>query len=174
MKRAQQLFKTYLGHKFHMHRDGLLQEYQSFEVPREMEEEWKRELAAANVGALSIRNWEAAAILCQLAIVHPDPAILTGITAFAARHVMSGDSLVKLGYAENMIAIIQSLKKSNTLAKATLLEAARTAGGLLDAVIAQPLILDPGHELGDFKLKDKRALNLRAKQRRDELDELIQ
>ncbi|MBB3112855.1 hypothetical protein FHS18_004957 [Paenibacillus phyllosphaerae] len=174
MTRAQQLFNTYLGHKLQMHREGLLKEYQSYAVSPEQEEAWKRELAAAKISSLSIRDWEAVAALRQLAVVHPDPAILSEITAFAARHVKSSDSLVKLSYAENMIDILKTLRKGGALDKSTMLEAARTAAGLLEAVIAQPLIADPGHELEAFGLKDKRSLNLRAKQGRDELDELIQ
>lgn len=47
MEQAEELFKRYDGHLFHMHRDDyyLYQLYKRLEIPKETEARWREELA---------------------------------------------------------------------------------------------------------------------------------
>lgn len=44
-QRAKELYIQFLGHFLNMHKAGVLKEYKSFEIPREVELEWLQEWA---------------------------------------------------------------------------------------------------------------------------------
>lgn len=159
-QRAKALFTRFLGNFLNMHKEGLLEEYKNFEIPRELELEWLNEVALAFSKQLSIRDWEAISALTTLSRIYQDSQIVENASAFAARNIMSADSLVRLVYAEYFVEIIGLHKKMMT--KELLFQACKVAVQILEDVITKPLIIDPGHELKQFDLKDKRALNHRA------------
>ncbi|WP_139998661.1 hypothetical protein [Paenibacillus paridis] len=160
MQRAKELFTDYFGNYFQMHKNGLLEEYKTYEVTKEAETQWYEEMIANEVKKLSIRNWDAALQCVSISKNYPDSKIVEQIVAFASRHVMSSDSMVKLMYAELIIEIIK-LVKAHT-ATELLHKAYKETAIILEDIISKPLIIDPGHELHVFGLKDKRSLNLRA------------
>ncbi|MEK0316578.1 hypothetical protein [Cohnella sp. 56] len=157
---AKRLFMQYGGSTIRMYKAGALETYKAHEVPPALEAEWVREMIGGFAQALSIRDWEAAAALEETARAHKDPQALQQAVRFASRHLMSADSVVKLKHAEHLIGMLKAL---NGIAGIELShEAIRTAKVILDDVIAQPLVLDAGHDLASLGLKDKRALNQRA------------
>lgn len=157
---AKRLFMQYGGSTLRMYRAGEYEAYKACEVPPDTEALWLAELIEGLAGELSIRGWEAAGRLEEIARERKDMRALERTVKFAARHLMSADSLVKLMYAELIIAMLKALR--GVLPEALLHESLRTAKLVLDDIIAQPLILDGGHELAAHGLKDKRALNRRA------------
>ena len=44
MDKAKELFMAYEGSQYYMWHDGVIDEYMSFKIPHEQEEEWRREL----------------------------------------------------------------------------------------------------------------------------------
>ncbi|ASA23220.1 hypothetical protein [Paenibacillus donghaensis] len=158
--RAKELYCRYLGHLPAMHRGGVLAEYQSYGVSEEQEQEWLQNIMNTCFGQLSIRDWEAVSSLADLSVSCTNNLIVEKTAAFAARNIASGDSVVRLMYAERLVEIIRLHKQ--LLPREQLFDACRTAVQVLEGVISQPLILDPGHELKQLVLRDKRALNLRA------------
>jgi hypothetical protein len=159
-QRAKELFTSYFGSYFLMHRDGKYEEYQTYDVTKETETEWLEELIVKYTGELSIRNWDAVIQLWSLAKNFPDSRILDHVIAFTSRHLMSSDSIVKLMYAEHIILIIKLVKDKCSTDQ--LHNAYKVTALLLEDIISKPLIIDPGHELQDFQIKDKKSLNNRA------------
>ena len=169
--RAKQIFTGHYGNYFQMHREGNYEEYKTYEITKEQEAAWYAELIEMNVNRLSIRNWDAVIQLLLVAKNHPDSHILERIIAFASRHVMSSDSIVKLMYAEHIIEIIKLVKSK---AEIELLHRAyKTAAQILDDIMSKPLIVDPGHDLQSLGLKDKRSLNQRAGKNIEVIKELL-
>lgn len=158
--RAQQIFNTYDGSTFRMYREGVLEEYKKYDIPKELEVQWFEEMIAQAAKELSIRDWNAVDRLSSIAAQYPDERILKHVMTFAARNVLSSDSIVKLMYAEGLLEIID---KTSTLSNDLKLEAYKTTHQILEDVINKPLIIDAGHELDNYKLKDKKSLNERAK-----------
>ncbi|MBP1964376.1 hypothetical protein [Paenibacillus aceris] len=167
LQKAKELFVLYRGNFIHMHREGVLEAYKQFEVGRQVEIDWYSEMIDAYAKELSIRNWEAVSGLGALAKYYQDARIVDHVTAFISRQLMGADSIVKLMYAEKLLEIIQTTK--NVIAKEKLYEAYRHALRVLEDIIAKPLIVDPGHELSLFQLKDKKSLNLRARKSIEEI-----
>jgi hypothetical protein len=159
--RAKELITAYYGNTLQMYREGVLEEYKCFDISKMMEIEWFTEMVENFSKKLSIRDWSAVDHLKILANHYHDPIILENVIAFTARHLMSADSLVKLMYAEGIMDIIKALKKFITTGR--LHHAYKTTAILLEDVISKPLIIDPGHELSNWGLSDKRSLNSRAK-----------
>jgi hypothetical protein len=159
-QRAKELFNAYFGSYFQMHRDGKYEEYKTYQVTKETETEWLEESIAKYTAELSIRNWDAVAQLLSIAKNFPDSRILDHVIAFTSRHLMSSDSIVKLMYAEHIVAIIKLVK--DKCATEQLHNAYKVTALLLEDIISKPLIIDPGHELHDFQIKDKKSLNNRA------------
>lgn len=157
---ARRLFAEYYGNYFQMNRAGHYEAYRGYQITKEQETKWYEELIAQNVGELSIRNGDALAELVSISRNKPDCHILHHVITFAARHVMSSDSIVKLMYAENIIGIVKLVR--NNAETELLHRAFKTAADLLDDIMTKPLIVDPGHDLQSLGLKDKRGLNLRA------------
>ncbi|CAI6079225.1 hypothetical protein [Cohnella sp. JJ-181] len=143
-----------------MYRAGVYEAYKAGQVPPETEALWLAELIEGYAGALSIRDWEAVSGLEAVAREHKDARAVHHTVKFAARHLMSADSAVKLIYAERLVAMLKAL--GGSLSTEALHEAIRTAKVVLDDVVAKPLILDPGHDLESLGIKDKRAMNQRA------------
>ncbi|WP_339319626.1 hypothetical protein [Paenibacillus sp. FSL R10-2734] len=170
-QRAKALYTRFLGHFLNMHKEGFLKEYKSFEIPREQELEWLNEMALEYAGQLSIRDWEAMTMLESISQNYQDSWIVEKVASFASRNIMSADSLVKLIYAEKLVEIIRSHKQLIT--KELLFGACKVAVQILENVISQPLVIDPGHELKELGLKDKRALNSRAEQSLEQVKVLI-
>ncbi|MGO4544046.1 hypothetical protein AB4Z29_04545 [Paenibacillus sp. 2TAB23] len=168
---AKRLFAEYYGNYFQMSRAGYYETYKGYEITKEQETKWYEELIAKNVGELSIRNGDALAELVSIAKNKPDNLILHHVITFADRHVMSSDSIVKLMYAENIIAIVKLVR--NDAETELLHRAFKAAADLLDDIMTKPLIVDPGHELQSLGLKDKRGLNLRAAKSIDMIKELL-
>ncbi|WP_053375884.1 hypothetical protein [Paenibacillus sp. FJAT-27812] len=159
-QRAKELLTSYYGSYFQMHRDGKYEEYKTYDVAKETETEWLEELIVKFDGELSIRNWDAVIQLWSLANNFPDSRILDHVIAFTDRHLMSSDSIVKLMYAEHIILIIKLVKDKSSTEQ--LHNAYKVTALLLEDIIAKPLIIDPGHELQHFQIKDKKSLNNRA------------
>ncbi|MFD2327818.1 hypothetical protein ACFSR7_01050 [Cohnella sp. GCM10020058] len=159
---AKRIFMTYGGSTIRMYRAGDYEAYKAFGALPEEEAKWLEELIEGLAGELSIREWEAVGRLEEIVRDRKDVRPLERTIKFAARHLMSADSLVKLMYAERIVAMLQALQ--GTTSVAMLHESLRTAKILLDDIVEKPLILDAGHELAAHGLKDKRALNRRAEQ----------
>ncbi|TFE19349.1 hypothetical protein [Cohnella luojiensis] len=159
--RAKKMFTSYHGSTFHMYRKGDFEEYKKFDVQKEMEIEWFKEMIDEYTVELSIRDWTAVHNLELIASNYQDKMILENVISFAARHLMSADSIVKLMYAERIIEIINKTKKN--ISKELLHKSYKTTVIILEDIISKPLIIDPGHELNNYDLVDKRSLNNRAK-----------
>lgn len=170
-RRAKELFTTYLGSFIHMYREGVLEEYKEYDIAKQTETEWFDEMVDRFSKELSIMNWNGILCLEALARNYPNPTILENAAAFGSRHLMSADSLVKLVFAEKMIELIKLFKKEVTLE--LLYKAYKSTIEVLEDTIAKPLILDPGHDLLQFNLKDKKALNIKARRSIDDLKEFI-
>lgn len=170
-EQARELFRRYQGNRVLMHREGVLKSYQEFEIPAEQETQWLQEIVAEGIAALSIRDWEAISRLETVSKHYQDPVMVEQAASFASRNILSADSVVRLMYAESLVGVIRSNKK--VLTRELLFSACRIAVQILDDVIAQPLVVDPGHEPGQLGLKDKRALNSRAKKGIEEIEKLL-
>ncbi|WP_372663231.1 hypothetical protein [Cohnella sp.] len=169
--RAKQLFTFYRGSTFHMYREGDYEEYKSYNVSENTEAKWVQEMIDIYTDELSIWGWEAVYCLGSIARDFKDIRILRNVVSFASRHIMSADSIVKLMYAEGILAILKSIKGEIT--KELLYETLKTTKLILDDIISKPLIIDPGHELESYNLKDKKSLNLRAAKSIEELKSFL-
>ncbi|ULO09065.1 hypothetical protein H1230_10000 [Paenibacillus sp. 19GGS1-52] len=170
-QRAKELYTRFLGSSFNMHREGVLEEYKKFEILRETEIEWLNEVVVELSKQLSIRDWDAISSLETLSKNYQDSLIVDKATSFASRNMMSADSIVRLMFAEKLLEIIRSHKK--VISQELLFNACRVVVQILEDVISQPLIIDPGHALEQLLVKDKRSLNHRAKQSIEVVKELI-
>jgi hypothetical protein len=170
-RQAQEIFIRYLGSAVQMHREDALKQYQQYGIAREMELQWFQEMIVEWCGRLSIRDSEAVVRLEALSKHYQDPVIVDRTASFASRNLMSADSIVRLMYAEALVGIIRAHKM--VITRELLFSACRVAVQLLESVVAQPLVTDPGHELQQLGLRDKRALNSRAKKTIEEVERLI-
>ncbi|GMK39574.1 hypothetical protein PCCS19_26280 [Paenibacillus sp. CCS19] len=161
LTRAKELFTSYDGSTFHMYRAGHLEEYKQYEIPKQLELDWFNEMIAQYSRELSITDWKAVTRLSAIAANCQNERILKNVLSFASRNVLSSDSIVKLMYAEGILEIIHKIK--SVLPDDRKLEAYKTTHMLLEDIINKPLIIDPGHELEQFNLRDKKSLNERAK-----------
>ncbi|WP_378127556.1 hypothetical protein [Cohnella boryungensis] len=158
--RAKELFTSYDGSTFQMYRDGLFEEYKQYNIPKQLEIKWINEIIDQSIQELSIRDCKTLFRLDSIATNYQDKRILKEVLSFASRNVMSSDSIVRLLYAERIIEIIQKTKKQ--LDRDLRIEAYKTSFTLLEDIIKKPLIIDPGHELENYNIKDKKSLNDRA------------
>jgi hypothetical protein len=170
-QKAKELFSSYLGSFIQMYRDGNLEEYKEYDIAKQTETEWFDEMVDLFTKELSIMNWNGIFRLEALARNYPNPKILDNAASFSSRHLMSADSLVKLVFAEKMIELIKLFKKEVSLE--LLYKAYKSTIEILEDTIAKPLILDPGHELEQFDLKDKKDLNIKARRKIDELKQFV-
>ncbi len=170
-QRAKELYSRFMGNFLNMHKEGFLKEYKSFEIPKEMELEWLNELALEFSKQLSIRDWDAISSIEAISRNYQDSWVVEKVSSFASRNILSADSMVRLMYAEKLIEIIRPHKK--VITKDLLFQACKVTVQILEDVISQPLVIDPGHELKQLNLKDKRALNSRAQKSLEEVQELI-
>jgi len=159
---AKKLFIKYSGSMLDMHREGKFKEYKSFNISTEIEMQWFEEMINGYADNLSIRNWEAVTFLASISKNYQNNLMVEKVTSFALRNIMSADSVVRLMFAEGLMEIIRANKKVVT--KDLLFKACRATVEILEGVITEPLVIDPGHELEQYQLKDKRSLNSRAKQ----------
>lgn len=160
MERAKELFLQHFGSFMSMRREGVYEAYKQFEIDREVENEWINECIDSCTKQLSIRDWEAASSLLAIVKVHSDERVLQNVVAFVMKQLMSADSIVKLMYAEHLIEMVKAIRP--TISDAIRFESYEAALYLLEDIIKKPLVIDPGHELSLFKLRDKRSLNNRA------------
>lgn len=171
LEKAKQLFFSYQGHFFQMNRGGDLEEYKTYNIATEVEAEWYKVMIDQIAGELSIMNWNAVFRMEAIAKYYKVSMILEKVISFVSQHIMGSDSIVKLMYAEKIIEIIRSLK--NVLSDDVLYKALKVTLGILEDIISKPLVIDPGHELKLFDLKDKKSLNNRARKNIDVLHELL-
>ncbi|QOS79766.1 hypothetical protein JNUCC31_02095 [Paenibacillus sp. JNUCC31] len=163
----QALFVKHYGSAVQMHRGGVYAEYKQWDVPQELEQTWKDERIHQLTSELSIMNWDAVDELTLIARYHANPLIIAAITAFASRQLSSADSMVRLVYAERLLELIKRYESIIPVDK--LRETYQLTMNLLEDVATKPLVLDPGHELQQYGLKDKRGLNLRVEKNKEEI-----
>ncbi|MDQ0113910.1 hypothetical protein [Paenibacillus harenae] len=168
---AKALFVQYKGNKVAMHRADVLESYKTYDISIEEENEWYAEIIDSLANKLSIMNWEAVTELEALAKYYPSPPILERVVSFADRHISGADSLVRLVYAEKMTELIQTMKR--VITTEALHSVSRTAVRIFQDIIAKPLIVDEGHSMQVFQLRDKRSLNNRCKIGLDRIEELL-
>jgi GR25 family glycosyltransferase involved in LPS biosynthesis len=161
------LFVKHYGSAVQMHRGGVYAQYKQWDVPQELEQTWMEERIGQLTSALSIMNWDAVDELTSIARYHANPLIIAAITAFASRQLTSADSMVRLVYAERLIELIK--RYESIIPVDELRESYQLTMNLLEDVVTKPLVLDPGHELQQYGLKDKRGLNLRVEKNREEI-----
>lgn len=154
-----------------MHREGVYEEYKSYQVLQPLEKEWFSEMIAMYTKGLSITDWQAVAALSSIAKLHTDPLILENIIVFVSRNIKSADSIVRLMYGERMIELFKNLKA--TMPEELIYRGYKVIIEILEDVIAKPLVIDSGHDLPLFKLKDKKALNNRARKSIDEMNDYL-
>ncbi|MFC5528312.1 hypothetical protein [Cohnella yongneupensis] len=159
--RAKRLFTSFDGSTFNMFREGRLEEYKQYNISKELEMNWFNELIDQCSKELSIKDWHAVYRLDSIASNYQDVRILKNVLSFASRNIMSSDSIVKLMYAEGIIEIINKTKK--LISDDLRIEAYKTTFLILEDIIKKPLVIDPGHELENYNIKDKKTLNDRAK-----------
>ncbi|UKS29181.1 hypothetical protein LOZ80_09700 [Paenibacillus sp. HWE-109] len=164
---AKGLFTLYRGHFIQMHRDGVLEDYRDCGIERQTEIEWYQELIAKLSLDLSIRDWDAVSSLEALAKYYQDERMLESVMNFITRQIMGADSIVKLMYAERLISLIVSLRP--VITQENRYSAYQQALRILEDILAKPLVIDPGHDLHHYHLKDKKSLNLRAQKSIDEI-----
>ncbi|WP_440109579.1 hypothetical protein [Paenibacillus sp. QZ-Y1] len=150
-----------------MHREGVYTDYKHWEIPKELEELWMDERIRQLTSELSIMNWDAVDELTLIAKHYADPAIVAAITVFASRQLKSADSMVRVVYAERLIELIKRYESLLPMDK--LRETYQLTINLLEDVATKPLVLDPGHELQQYGLRDKRGLNLRVEKNKEEI-----
>ncbi|WP_150131608.1 hypothetical protein [Paenibacillus sp. BIHB 4019] len=160
MERAKELFLLHFGSFMSMRQAGVYEAYKQFEIDREVENEWYNECIDSCTKQLSIRDWDAAASLLAIIKVHNNERIIKNVVAFVTKQLMSADSIVKLMYAEHILEMIKAMRQ--TVSDSVRFEAYEAALHLLEDIMKKPLVVDPGHELSLFKLRDKRSLNNRA------------
>jgi hypothetical protein len=170
-RQAREIFTQYLGSAAQMHREGVLKLYKQYGITRELELAWLQEMIEEWCARLSIRDWEAVAALEALSRNIQDAVIVDRAASFAFRNLMSADSIVRLMYAEALVGIVRA--HTAGLTREQLFGACRVAVQLLESVVEQPLVTDPGHELKQLGLRDKRALNSRAKKSIEEVEMLL-
>jgi hypothetical protein len=161
------LFVKHYGSAVQMHRGGVYTEYKQWDVPKEKEQTWMDERIGQLTAGLSIMNWDAVDELTSIAKYYPNPLIIAAVTAFASRQLMSADSMVRLVYAERLIELIKRYESIIPVDK--LRETYQLTMNLLEDVVTKALVLDPGHELQQYGLKDKRGLNLRVEKNKEEI-----
>ncbi|NEW06707.1 hypothetical protein GK047_11845 [Paenibacillus sp. SYP-B3998] len=171
LQRVKELFILYRGHFIQMHRAGYLEEYKKYDISKQTEIDWYNELIDTFSKQLSIRDWEAVTSLEALAKYYEDDRMLEHVISFVSRHIMGADSMVKLMYAEKIIDFVKSSKKP--MPKEFLYKVCRITVQILEDIISKPLIIDPGHELDVFNLKDKKSLNNRAKKSIGEIENIL-
>lgn len=171
LQQAREIFTRYSGSLVQMHREGALKTYKEYDISRETEQQWFQEMADDYLQRLSIRDWDAVTALDTLSRHYQNPVIVDKIASFADRNIMSADSIVRLMYAEGLVGIVRAHKL--LISRELLFSACRTAVLILENVIVQPLVIDPGHELQQLGLRDKRTLNSRAKKSIEEVEVLI-
>ncbi|MDR6717751.1 hypothetical protein [Paenibacillus sp. 2003] len=164
---AKDLFVKHYGSAIQMYREGVYAEYKRWDVPQELEEQWIGERIQQLSSELSIMNWDAVDELALIAKHRTEPNIIKAITEFASRQLKSADSMVRLVYAERLIELIKRYESSLPMDK--LRETYQLTMDLLVDVATKPLVLDPGHELQQYGLKDKRGLNLRVEKNKEEI-----
>jgi hypothetical protein len=169
LEKAKQLFFSYQGHFFQMNRGGVLEEYKTYNIANEVEAEWYKAMVDQIAGELSIMNWNAVFRMESLAKYYKDSKIIEKVISFVSQHIMGSDSIVKLMYAEKIIEIILKTVISDD----ELYKAYKVTLGTLEDIISKPLIIDPGHDLKLFDLKDKKSLNNRARKNIDILNDLL-
>lgn len=159
-QRAKELFTYYLGSTFQMYREGAHDEYKTFTISKETEMQWVQEMIDHYSAELSIRDAEVLNSLESIARDFKEVRVLKNVVSFASRHIKSADSIVKLLFAESIIRMLTSVKGDIT--RDALYETLQATKLIIDDIMLNQLVLDPGHDLKSYKLKDKKSLNLRA------------
>lgn len=168
---AQALFKRHRGNMIRMHKEGVLQTYKAYDVPKETEAEWTAELIDELTKSLSILKTDALEELEAMYKIGQQPDIYEGILKFASKQVLSADSIVRLIYADTILNLFKLMRQAPP--KETHYKSLQVTTELLEDVIAKPLVLDQGRELKPYGLSDKKSLNIRARQSLDEAREVF-
>ena len=105
-ERAKQIYINFLGRKFQMMREGVLEEYEGFGITEEKEDQWRSELIDYWQGILSSTDVDP---VVKLSIMNATEA-LPQILAFAE----SGDSYSNLIYANCLWDIATTGDQANS------------------------------------------------------------
>lgn len=105
MLRAKEIYVGYNGSSFFMQREGVYDEYKSYNISKEQEIAWKEELIEILYNQLSFEDGYAFYKLAVIAENYHDQSIVEKLITYISNNKTKGDSLIKLIYAEVLLKI---------------------------------------------------------------------
>jgi len=155
---AKALFFDYLGSKFGMWHDGILDEYKQYNISPDQEAQWHKELIALWQERLSANDLSPVITLSRLNASETLPDIL--------KFADQGDSYAQLIYA-NALWEITTASEHPAVSPEIIEQAQRTAIRLWRSIATGPIELAPNRDFRPFDgsktedfLKDWAARNL--------------
>lgn len=163
--KAQNIFFDYSGSFFLMSREGIYEEYKSYNISKDQELVWKDELVEKWYKQLSVEDTLALSKLASITADYHDYSIVEKLIGFIVNNMDKGDSLIKLIYAETLLNI--ACPKDLTRAKID------TVIDLLKSVSSNPITVNPiWTQRGFAELPDKEYIANRLKKDLDRAVEI--
>jgi hypothetical protein len=106
-KRAREIYVMFHGSSFHMDRDGLYDEYKSFEISRDVEEKWAEEEFLAHMTAFTkdpVATSDFYALINWLRILHSERLLVRFLDSIGS-HIPRTDSFSLLRFAEELFEL---------------------------------------------------------------------
>ncbi len=107
-EQAKELFFAYYGNEFFMWKDGELDEYRSYSIPKGQELIWKDELVEKLYLDLDVKHNSTLNGLCTVMKYFGDYNPLDTVLNFISSNINKADSFLKIRYAEDLFDLLKN------------------------------------------------------------------
>lgn len=106
-ERAKEIYFNYLGNEFFMWKDGDLEEYRSYNIPKDQELLWREELTQKLYSEIEVKHDSSLGNLIIIINYFGDYDLLKDVLNFISSNYKKADSFLKLRYAEELFDVIE-------------------------------------------------------------------
>jgi hypothetical protein len=165
--KAKEIYFDYLGNEFFMWKDGVLEEYKSYDVSKDQEILWRNELIENLYSVLNVKHESSLGSLILIINYFGDYNLLKDVLNFISNNYKEADSFLKLKYAEYLFDVIEKSDYHEQWPKNILLETGEIIRNIIYEILNNKIeIIDESEKILEFNhdMPDENYLILRTQE----------
>lgn len=140
-ERAKEIYFNYLGNEFFMWKDGDLEEYRSYNIPKDQELLWRDELTQKLYSEIEVKHDSSLGNLVIIINYFGDYDLLKDVLNFISSNYQEADSFLKLRYAEELFDVMEKSKFHDKVSNEILIETKNLIETIINDILNKKIVI---------------------------------
>ncbi len=164
---AKEIYFDYLGNESFMWKDGVLEEYKSYNISKDQEKLWGVELKEKLYSELDVKHDSSLGSLILIINYFGDYNLLKNVLNFISNNYKEADSFLKLRYAEELFDVVEKCDFHEQVPEDILLETEKLIRNIINEILNNRIeISDESEKILEFNkdMNDENYIFLRTQE----------